>query len=61
VRNCKIHEGPDGLPINTETGQPFTYKDECVAHGPHLGYDPAAAEASKKSVKAFLKAVFKLE
>jgi dienelactone hydrolase len=61
VRNCKIHEGPDGLPINNETGQPFTYKDACVAHGPHLGYDPAAAEAAKKSVKAFLKAVFKLE
>jgi len=30
-------------------------------HGPHLGYDPAAAQAAKTSVKAFLKAVLKLE
>ena len=61
VRNCKIREETEGLLINAETKQPFTYKDECVVHGPHLGYDPAASEAAKTSVKAFLKAVLKLE
>jgi dienelactone hydrolase len=61
VRNCKIREETEGLLINAETKQPFTYKDKCVVHGPHLGYDPAASEAAKTSVKAFLKAVLKLE
>ncbi len=61
VRNCKIVEGADGLLINAETEQPFTYKDACVEHGPHLGYDPAATQAAKTAVKTFLKTVFKLE
>jgi dienelactone hydrolase len=61
VRNCKIREETEGLLINAETKQPFSYKDACVVHGPHLGYDPAAAQAAKTSVKAFLKAVLKLE
>ena len=60
VRNCKIREEPEGLLINAETGQPFTYEDACVAHDPHVGYDPAADQAVKTSVKEFLKSVFKL-
>ncbi len=61
VRNCKIREESDGLLINVETKQPFTYKDACVERGPHLGYDPNAAQAAKTAVKAFLKTVFKLD
>ena len=40
---------------------PFTYKDPCVELDPHVGYDAAATEASKKSVKEFLSTTFKLE
>ena len=61
VRNCRIREEAEGSLINAETGQPFTYKDACVVHGPHLGYDPAATEAAQTSVKTFLKSVFKLD
>jgi dienelactone hydrolase len=61
VRACTIREEPEGVLINAETKQPFSYKDACVAHGPHLGYDPAATQAATASVNAFLKAVFKLE
>lgn len=61
VRDCKIREEPEGLLVNAETGQPFSYKDTCVVHGPHLGYDPAAAQAATTSVKGFLKSVFKLD
>ena len=61
VRNCKIREEADGILINADTKQPFTYKDACVVHGPHLGYDPVAAQAAKASVNAFLKSVFKLD
>jgi dienelactone hydrolase len=61
VRNCKIREETVGLLINADTKQPFTYKDTCVVHGPHLGYDPVAAQAAETSVKAFLKSLFKLD
>jgi dienelactone hydrolase len=61
VRNCKIRESADGLLINADTGQPFTYKDACVVHGPHTGYDPVATQEARTAVGKFLRAVFKLE
>jgi dienelactone hydrolase len=60
VRNCRIQEAADGLLINVATKEPFTYKDACVEHGPHLGHDPAATEAAQASVKSFLRLAFKL-
>jgi dienelactone hydrolase len=60
VRNCRIQEEDDGMLINADTKQPFTYKDACVFHGPHTGYDPEAAKAAKESVNAFFRSVFKL-
>jgi hypothetical protein len=47
--------------LGISTKQPFTYKDACVFHGPHTGYDPEAAQAAKESVKAFFKSVLKLQ
>jgi dienelactone hydrolase len=61
ARNCKIREEADGLLINVETKRLFTYNDACVERGPHLGYDPDAAQAAKTAVKSFLKTVFKLD
>ena len=61
VRHCTIREEPTGLLINASTRQPFTYKDPCVETGPHVGYDAAATEAAKASVKDFLTTVFALE
>jgi hypothetical protein len=55
------HPHRDGFLINADTKKPFTYKDACVVHGPHLGYDPVAAQAARASVNAFLKSVFKLD
>jgi dienelactone hydrolase len=60
VRHCVIREEPAGLLINAETRQPFSYKDPCVELNPHVGYDAAATEAAKTSVKAFLKIVLRL-
>ena len=60
VRRCKIVEEATGQLINAATKQPFTYKDACVERGPHVWYDPAAAQESKQSVKNFLKMTFKL-
>jgi dienelactone hydrolase len=61
VRDCTIQEGADGVLINPETQRAFTYKDSCVVHGPHLGYDPAATKLSKAAVKTFLRTALKLE
>ncbi len=60
VRRCRIREVAPGQLINAETGQLFTYKDSCVERDPHVGYDPAATQAARQSVKDLLKAVFKL-
>jgi dienelactone hydrolase len=61
VRHCSIREEPEGTLINASTREPFSYKDPCVELNPHVGYDAAATEAAKKSVKEFLSAAFKLE
>ncbi len=58
VRNCTIREEPAGLLINASTHQPFTYNDPCVETDPHVGYDAAATEAAKTSVRDILKAAF---
>ena len=61
VRHCTIREEPVGLLINASTREPFTYKDPCVEIGPHVGYDAAATDAAKASVKEILKTAFKLQ
>ena len=60
VRRCTIREEAPGQLINVATRQPFTYKDPCVEREPHAGYDPAATQAARQSVKDLLKTVFKL-
>jgi len=61
ARNCRIQENADGFLINLATNQPFTYKDACVVHGPHLGHDPIATQAARAAVEKLLKSVFKLD
>ena len=60
VRRCTIREDAAGKLINAATGQPFTYKDACVEHNPHVGYDAAATVAVRGEVGAFLTTLFKL-
>ncbi len=60
VRHCVIREEPQGVLINTQTQQPFTYKDACVELDPHTGYDATATASAIMSVKEFLKSMFKL-
>lgn len=60
VRNCHIKEGDDGVLMNADTKEPFTYKDPCVELNPHVGGNPETAEQARKAVREFLKVVFKL-
>ncbi len=60
ARKCMIREEAGGVLMNAETGRQFSYQDSCVQLGPHLGHDPAAAQAARTAVKGFLKTVFRL-
>ena len=60
VRACTLKEEAPGKIINVATGEPFTYKDPCVQTDPQLGYNEAAATATRKAVKEFLRTTFKL-
>ncbi|WP_410053233.1 dienelactone hydrolase family protein [Bradyrhizobium sp. SZCCHNR1098] len=60
VRNCRIKESDGGMLINAETQQPFTYQDACVELDPHVGGNPATAEAARQAVTDFLRTLFKL-
>ena len=61
VRACTLKEEPLGTIVNASTGQPFTYSDPCVQTGPHLGYNEAAADATRVAVKAELRKAFRLD
>jgi len=61
VRNCPIREEPVGVLINAVSKEPFTYKDSCVEHGPHVGHDPDATRQAQQAVRAFVHTVFKLD
>jgi dienelactone hydrolase len=60
VRNCHIKEGDNGVLMNADANEPFTYKDPCVELNPHVGGNPATAEEARKAVSEFLAALFRL-
>ena len=60
VRNCRIKESEGGVLVNTETKEPFSYKDACVELNPHVGGNPTTAQEARKAVSDFLQALFKL-
>ena len=59
VRACAIREEANGQLINDATAKPFAYTDSCVERDPHVGYDPVATQAARRSVKDFLKTVLR--
>jgi dienelactone hydrolase len=60
-RNCLVKEGDDGKFLDAKTGNPFNPAAPCTERGAHIGYNPAAHQATVKAVKEFLTATFKLE
>ena len=51
---CFFVERIRGEVINSETGQPLSYRDDCWSRGATVGYDPQAYAEALASVKAFL-------
>jgi dienelactone hydrolase len=60
VRRCRMVEGDEGLILNEETKQPFSYADACVEKGPTVAYHEAASKQAREYVRGFLKEVFAL-
>ena len=60
VRNCKIVEEGNGVLVNAASKEPFSYKDACVALGPHIGHDTEATQQAKQAVTQFVRTVFKM-
>lgn len=60
ARNCHLKEGEGGVLMNADTQAPFSYKDACIELNPHVGGNPATAEAARKAVSDFVQALFKL-
>jgi dienelactone hydrolase len=54
TRNCHLTEGDNGQILNSATGQPFAFSDQCVERGLTFAYDEAATTATVAAVKDFL-------
>jgi dienelactone hydrolase len=60
TRNCRLEEIADGIIVNSQTKQRFTYSDPCVERGAAVAYQEEAHKASLQAVKEILGANLKL-
>jgi hypothetical protein len=60
TRNCRLEEIADGIIVNSQTKQRFTYGDPCVERGAVVAYQEEAHKASLQAVKEILGANLKL-
>jgi dienelactone hydrolase len=61
VRRCLMAEGDNGVVLNQETKQTFSYSDACVEKGPTVAYQEAASKQARVYVRDFLKEIFALK
>ncbi len=59
TRRCQMEEGENGVIMNRQTGQPFSYSDACVERGPTIGYNEPAARAARQAVSDLVRTVLK--
>jgi dienelactone hydrolase len=60
TRNCRLEEIADGIVVNSQTKQRFTYSDPCVERGATVAYQEEAHKASLQAVEEILRANLKL-
>jgi dienelactone hydrolase len=58
-RHCRTEEAAGGVVVNSETRQPFTFKDPCVERGATIAYDNQAHAEAEKAVRDLLGTVLK--
>jgi dienelactone hydrolase len=57
-RKCRFEEKPQGVIINSGTGQPATFNDPCIERGVTIAYNAEATDAARKDVVEFLGNLF---
>jgi dienelactone hydrolase len=57
-RKCSFEEKPQGVIINSGTGQPATFNDACIERGVTIAYNAEATDAARKDVIEFLTKTF---
>jgi dienelactone hydrolase len=58
ARKCRFEEKPQGVIINSDTGQPVTSNDPCIERGVTIAYNAEATDAARKDVVEFLSKLF---
>jgi len=58
ARKCRLEEKPQGVIINSDTGQPFSLNDPCIERGTTIAYNAEATDAARKDVVEFLSKLF---
>jgi dienelactone hydrolase len=53
-RKCRFEEKPQGVIINSDTGQPATFSDPCIERGTTIAHNAEATDAARKDVVEFL-------
>jgi dienelactone hydrolase len=61
MRRCRVEEAKEGLLVNAETKQPFTYDDPCIERGVTLAYNEEAHDDAIKAVAGLVNTVLKGE
>ena len=57
-RKCRFEEKPQGVIINSDSGQPANFNDPCIERGVTIAYNAEATDAARKDVVEFLGKVF---
>jgi dienelactone hydrolase len=57
-RKCRFEERPQGMIINSDTGQPASLNDLCIERGTTMAYNAEATDAARKDVVEFLSKAF---
>jgi dienelactone hydrolase len=57
-RKCRFEENPQGVIINSDTGQRASYNDPCIERGVTVAYNAEATDAARKDVVEFLTKLF---
>lgn len=59
TRNCRTVEAEEGRLVNSQTNQPFTYRDPCVERGVTTAYDEQAAADAGRAVRKLVTEVLR--
>lgn len=57
-RKCAYEEKPQGVIVNSDTGQPASFNESCIERGTTIAYNAEATDGARKDVVEFLGKLF---